>query len=203
MTAPATSSGSGGKFGPRDDPGTKRAALHFGADTVYDARSSGVPRTPELAVSGLQLGGRGAGITRATNLLEMNMVAAFEANLLELRRYGPVSPQTANSYAAGQLELTTRAVNELLAGDWKTALARVPKGWQLVLLRQWWHHGCVTREQLRNLLPGTWSYCEPDDTRPIWLRLWRAAELSGRIEDAALPDGTGWHFEGMVVARSR
>jgi hypothetical protein len=82
-----------------------------------------------------------------------------------------------------------RAREAALQRDWDRALDLMEKPSRLGLLSDWWHQCDMTDEELRAVLPGTWSDAEPDDTEEQWLALWVDATESGRVETEPLPEG--------------
>ena len=75
-----------------------------------------------------------------------------------------------------------RAKDAVLRSDWDRALGLIERPSRLGLLSEWCSEGCLLDEELRAVLPGTWSDAELDDTEEQWLALWVDAARCGRVE---------------------
>lgn len=90
---------------------------------------------------------------------------------------------------AGSHLLVPRACEAVERREWLVALTLLNRPERLGIFMDWWQFDCLTREEFRRDLPEVWSDAEPDDTKPLYLRMWREAAKSGRVEEAPLPDG--------------
>jgi hypothetical protein len=109
--------------------------------------------------------------------------AALQGTTIEL------SPEAEREMRAGWEQWLDRAREDVRNRDWEGALAKLDRAPQLGLFADWWQLGCLTPDEFRALLPGVWSGAEPDDTDPLWLKLWTEAAKSGRVEQEPMPEG--------------
>lgn len=125
--------------------------------------------------------------------LEIEFLEKWAEDPIDRQRRLGIAPQYTSEQdqeqrAIWQMRLQ-RAKDAVLRCDWDLALGLIERPSRLGLLSEWWHQCDMTDEELRAVLPGTWSDAEPDDTEEQWLALWVDAAESGRVETQPLPEG--------------
>ena len=127
------------------------------------------------------------------DLIEIELLDKWAEDPIDRDRRSGIAPDHTTEQEAHFRAVWRRrmeqAREDVLRRDWASALDKLDKSERLGLLSEWWNEDCLTLEELRAALPGTWSRSEPDDTDPEWLALWTDAAESGRVETDPLPDG--------------
>lgn len=101
-----------------------------------------------------------------------------------------MTPEMAATFAEGRAYRAARLREHVERREWEAAFGILGNQGSLGPLSDWWQFGCLTLDELRAVLPGVWSGAEPDDTDPLWRRLWTAAAEPGRLETGdPLPEG--------------